>query len=177
MTAIAVPIFDVRLTDRDIAVVEETLRSGWLTMGPRTQEFERAFADSLGVRHAVATSSCTSALHLAFLGAGVGPGDEVIVPAITLVATAAVARYVMPAVLDEGIDRDRVRTQMIERHGVQTTVLYPAIHELTAYAAAADRLPRAEAVARRQLTLPLFPHMDEAQQDVVVQALAEALVV
>ena len=73
--------------------MEATLRSGWLTMGPRTQEFEAAFAEHLGVKHAVALSSCTAALHLAYLAAGVGPGDEVIVPAITFVATAAAARY------------------------------------------------------------------------------------
>jgi dTDP-4-amino-4,6-dideoxygalactose transaminase len=88
-----IPLFDVRLTEEDLAAVEETLRSGWLTMGPRTQEFEERFAERLGVRHAVATSSCTSALHLAYLAAGVGPGDEVIAPGITFVATAAAARY------------------------------------------------------------------------------------
>src|SRR5262245_16501477 len=88
-----VPLSDMRLTDDDLAAVEETLRSGWLTMGPRTQEFEERFAEHLEVRHAVAVSSCTAALHLAYLAAGVGPGDEVIVPAITFVATAAAALY------------------------------------------------------------------------------------
>jgi dTDP-4-amino-4,6-dideoxygalactose transaminase len=93
MSDTVVPVFDVRLTEADLAAVEETLRSGWLTMGPRTKEFEERFAEHLGVRHAVAVSSCTAALHLAYLAAGVGPGDEVIVPAITFVATAAAARY------------------------------------------------------------------------------------
>ena len=88
-----VPLFDLRVTDDDVAAVSETLRSGWLTMGPRTQAFEAAFAEHLGVRHAVAVSSATAALHLAYLAAGVGPGDEVIVPAITFVAGAAAARY------------------------------------------------------------------------------------
>jgi dTDP-4-amino-4,6-dideoxygalactose transaminase len=88
-----VPVFDVRLTDPDLAAVEEALRSGWLTMGPRTKEFEERFAEHLGVRHAVAVSSCTAALHLAYLAAGVRPGDEVIVPAIAFVAAAAAARY------------------------------------------------------------------------------------
>ena len=81
-----IPLFDVELGDREIAAVEATLRSGWLTMGPRTQDFEAAFAEHLGVKHAIALSSCTAALHLAYLAAGVGPGDEVIVPAITFVA-------------------------------------------------------------------------------------------
>src|ERR1700754_1409090 len=88
-----VPLFDLRLTEDDVAAVSETLRSGWLTMGPRTAAFEEAFAARLGVRHAVAVSSCTAALHLAYLAAGVGPGDEVIVPAMTFVATAAAVRH------------------------------------------------------------------------------------
>jgi dTDP-4-amino-4,6-dideoxygalactose transaminase len=62
-------------------------------MGPRTEAFEAAFGAHLGVRHAVAVSSCTAALHLAYLAAGVGPGDEVIVPAMTFAATAAAAVY------------------------------------------------------------------------------------
>src|SRR5215208_1161290 len=88
-----VPLFDLDLDDRDIEAVAATLRSGWLTMGPQIDGFEQAFAEHLGVKHAVAVSSCTAALHLAYLAAGVGPGDEVIVPAITFVATAAAVRY------------------------------------------------------------------------------------
>jgi dTDP-4-amino-4,6-dideoxygalactose transaminase len=88
----AIPLFDLRLSEADVEAVAATLRSGWLTMGPRTEEFERSFAQLLGVRHAIAVSSCTAALHLAYLAAGVGPGDEVIVPAITFVASAAAVR-------------------------------------------------------------------------------------
>src|SRR3954468_10968739 len=88
-----VPIFDLRLTEGDVEAVMEVLRSGWLTMGPRTQAFEERFAAHLGVRHAIAVSSCTAALHLAYLAAGVQPGDEVIVPAMTFAATAAAAVY------------------------------------------------------------------------------------
>jgi dTDP-4-amino-4,6-dideoxygalactose transaminase len=88
-----VPLFDLRLEQEDIDAVSSTLRSGWLTMGPRTQAFEEAFAAQLGVAHAVALSSCTAALHLAYLAAGVGPGDEVIVPSYTFVATAAAVLY------------------------------------------------------------------------------------
>src|SRR3954465_12160313 len=88
-----VPLFDLRLDPEDIEAVMEVLRSGWLTMGPRTAEFEETFAEHLGVRHAIAVSSCTAALHLAYLAAGVGPGDEVVVPAMTFAATAAAVRY------------------------------------------------------------------------------------
>jgi dTDP-4-amino-4,6-dideoxygalactose transaminase len=88
-----IPLFDLRLEPEDIDAVTEVLRSGWLTMGPKTLEFEASFATHLGARHAVAVSSCTAALHLAYLAAGVGPGDEVIVPAMTFAATASAVIY------------------------------------------------------------------------------------
>ena len=68
------PLFDLRLTEEDLQAVAETLRSGWLSMGPITQAFERAFAEQLGAKHAVAMSSCTAALHLAYLAVGRGAG-------------------------------------------------------------------------------------------------------
>jgi dTDP-4-amino-4,6-dideoxygalactose transaminase len=373
-----IPLFDLRLDPEDIDAVLEVLRSGWLTMGPRTAEFESAFARHLGVRHTVAVSSCTAALHLAYLAAGVGPGDEVIVPAMTFAATAAAALYcgatpvfadilgphdlsldpddverritprtkavtvvhfagypapvqrlraltdahglaliedaahspdahvdgrmlgtwglagafsffsnkvlacgeggllatdddvvadlarslrshgmtsgswsrfigetesydatglgfnyrldepraalllsrlrrlerdvarrrelthayraklagipglstpytdaavehstcyVMPLVVDDEARRDGVRRHLRERHGVQTSLFYPAIHEFTAYRErfGAQTLPRSEHIARAEITVPLFPEMDEVTQDRVVAALAEAL--
>jgi dTDP-4-amino-4,6-dideoxygalactose transaminase len=88
-----IPLFDLRLEEEDVQAVLDVLRSGWLTMGPKTAEFEAAFAAHLGAKHAVAVSSCTAALHLAYLAAGVGPGDEVVVPAMTFTATAAAAIY------------------------------------------------------------------------------------
>ena len=88
-----IPVFDLQVTREDLDAVAQTLRSGWLTMGPRTLEFEAEFARSLGAMHAVAVSSCTAALHLAYLAAGVGPGDEVIVPSYTMAATAAAVLY------------------------------------------------------------------------------------
>ena len=87
------PLFDLQLQPQDLSAVAQTLRSGWLTLGPRTAALEQAFAAHLGARHAVAVSSCTAALHLAYLAAGVGPGDEVIVPSFTFTATAAAVLY------------------------------------------------------------------------------------
>jgi len=332
-----IPLFDLRLEEPDIEAVLDVLRSGELAMGARVAEFEAAFAAHLGARHAIALSSCTAALHLAYLAAGVGPGDEVIVPAMTFAATAAavvycgatpvfaeitgphelaldpadverritertkavctvhfagypatplrelcdahglaliedsahapltgvsglaaaysffsnkvlacgeggllatdddavaervrelrgqygykldepraalllarlprihedVARrreltrayrarlegvtvpyddaaversscYVMP-VLVEPERRDALREHLRER-GVQTSILYPAIHEFTAYRErfGTPSLPRTEHVARAEITLPLFPHMTEAQLDQVVEGL------
>ena len=84
---------DVVISEEDISAVLECLTEGWLTMGPRTQAFEAAIGEMYGVQHAIAVSSCTAALHLALLGAGVSEGDEVLVPAMTFVAGAAAVRY------------------------------------------------------------------------------------
>jgi dTDP-4-amino-4,6-dideoxygalactose transaminase len=374
-----IPLFDIRLREEDVTAAADTLRSGWLTLGPRTAEFEAAFAEHLGTRHAVALSSCTAALHLAYLAAGVQRGDEVIVPAITFVASAGAVRYcgatpvfaevrgnhdlgldpadvearisprtkavcavhyagyaapveelrelcerhglaliedaahspsatpagggaklgtfglagtfsffsnkvlscgeggllatadddvaelarslrshamtsgtwdrhrghsagydvvglgfnyrldepraalllsrlrgleediaarrrlvhryrellgevpgvivpygdeevdssscyVMPVMVDDPALRDPLRALMMERFGVQTSVLYPAIHEFSAYAGAAvSGLPRSELAARSQVTLPLFPHLSDAQQERVVDAVRTCL--
>ncbi|HET6201326.1 MAG TPA: GNAT family N-acetyltransferase [Planctomycetota bacterium] len=88
-----IPVFRPSLGDEEIAAVAEVLRSGWIGLGPKTAAFERAFAESVGARHAVGTASGTAALHLALLGLGVGPGDEVIVPSLTFVSTAHAVRY------------------------------------------------------------------------------------
>lgn len=93
MAAWNVPLADVIVTDEDIAVVSDVYRSGWLSMGPRTEEFEAQLAQYVGARHAVAVSSGTAALHLMCLAAGIGPGDEVIVPSMTFVATANAVAY------------------------------------------------------------------------------------
>jgi dTDP-4-amino-4,6-dideoxygalactose transaminase len=75
------------------AAAAEVLRSGWVAQGPTTARFEEEFAAAVGVKHAVATSSCTTALHLAVIAAGVGPGDEVILPSFTFPATANAVLY------------------------------------------------------------------------------------
>lgn len=73
--------------------VREPLMSGWLTQGPKVAAFEKAFAERHQVPHALAVTSCTTGLHLALAGLGIGPADEVIVPAFTWVATANVVLY------------------------------------------------------------------------------------
>jgi dTDP-4-amino-4,6-dideoxygalactose transaminase len=142
MGAARIPLFDIRLDESEIAAVEEALRSGWLTMGPRTEAFEKEFAEHLGCAHVVATSSCTAALHLAYLAAGVGPGDEVIAPAITFVASAAAARYCgatpvlcdVAGVRDLGLDPEDVERRITERTKAVCAVHYGG------YACAVERL-------------------------------------
>jgi dTDP-4-amino-4,6-dideoxygalactose transaminase len=88
-----VPLADVEIGEDEIEVVAETYRSGWLSMGPRTEELEARFATYVGARHAVAVTNGTAALHLICLAAGLGPGDEVVVPSLTFVATVNAIRY------------------------------------------------------------------------------------
>jgi len=89
-----IPLSDLDYDEEEEKAVLDVLRSRWLTMGETTQRFEEFFAEYCGVKHAIAVSNGTVALHLACLAAGIGPGDEVIVPALTFVATAACVRYV-----------------------------------------------------------------------------------
>src|SRR5689334_13158220 len=88
-----VPLTDVRIPEDDIRIVAEVYRSGWLSMGPETERFERAFAEYVGARHALALSSGTAALHLLCAAGGLGRGDDVVVPALTFVATVNAIAY------------------------------------------------------------------------------------
>jgi dTDP-4-amino-4,6-dideoxygalactose transaminase len=83
-----IPLAKPEMGDDEIALVAETIRSGWITQGPRVQEFEQAFAARVGARHAVAVSNCTNALHIALVAAGIRPGDEVIVTPHSFIASA-----------------------------------------------------------------------------------------
>lgn len=76
------------VTEAEIDAVTESMRNGWLTTGPRVKEFEAAFARAAGVKHAVALNSCTAALHVGLIAAGVGPGDDVVMPSLTFAAGA-----------------------------------------------------------------------------------------
>ena len=83
-----VPFARPCFTGGEAAAVAEAIASGWVSQGPRVREFERAFAERVGAPDAVATTSCTTALYLALYASGVGPGDEVIVPSLSFIATA-----------------------------------------------------------------------------------------
>jgi len=118
-----VPLTDIAMPEQDVEAVMECLESGWLTMGPRTQAFEQALASYIHTPHAVTVSSGTAALHLACLAAGIGPGDEVIVPAFTFVASAAAIRYTgaepvlcdVRGPLDFNIDPENAARRVTER--------------------------------------------------------------
>ena len=89
-----IPVMKPWLDEEEAAAAAAAVASGWIAQGPRVEEFERAFAAAMGTAEAVAVSSCTAGLHLALLLAGVGPGDEVVVPSLSFIATANAVRYV-----------------------------------------------------------------------------------
>jgi dTDP-4-amino-4,6-dideoxygalactose transaminase len=89
-----IPLSDIDFDDTEALAVQDVIKSRWLTMGKVTQEFESSFADYAETKHAIAVTNATAALHLACLALGIGPGDEVIVPSLTFVATANAVRYV-----------------------------------------------------------------------------------
>src|SRR5438128_8119929 len=83
-----IPITKPALGEEEARAPFESIKSGWVTQGPRVAEFEKAVAAYVGARHGIATTSCTTGLHLALAAIGVGPGDEVIVPSFTFIAFA-----------------------------------------------------------------------------------------
>ncbi len=89
-----IPIAKPYLTTEEAQAAYDTILTGWITQGPRVRDFEDAFARYTGAAHAVAVSNCTTALHLAMIVAGIGPGDEVICPSMSYIATANAIRYV-----------------------------------------------------------------------------------
>ncbi len=97
-----VPYFRPELCDQEIEEVVATLRSGWLTSGPRVQRFEKEFSAAVGASHAVSVNSCTAALHLAVEALGLKPGQGVLVPTMTFAASAEVVRYqgALPVLVD-----------------------------------------------------------------------------
>lgn len=89
-----IPVFRPSYDRREEQAIVETLRSGWVGMGPKTEKFEKEFAQYVGAEYAIAVNSCTAALHIALKLLNVGPGDEVLVPTITFVSTAHAVCYV-----------------------------------------------------------------------------------
>jgi dTDP-4-amino-4,6-dideoxygalactose transaminase len=137
-----VALTDVEMAEEDLEAVADTLRSGWLTMGPRTQAFEAAMQEWTTARHAVAVSSGTAALHLACGALGLGPGDEVIVPAFTFLATAHTPRYVgaTPVLADVvAPERPNLDPADVERRITPRTRAVIAVH-MCGYPADMDAL-------------------------------------
>ncbi len=111
------PLARATITSDEITAVEQVLRSGWLTTGAKVKEFEENMKEYLGVQHAVGLTSCTGGLHIALAALGIGPGDEVIVPAYTFIATAHVVEWLgaTPVLVDVEKDTFNISVQAIEK--------------------------------------------------------------
>ena len=94
MSTERIPVMIPWLGEEEARAASEAVLSGWVAQGPRVAAFERAFAERVGAEHAIAVSSCTTALHLSLVALGLGPGDEVVVPSLSFIATANAVRYV-----------------------------------------------------------------------------------
>ena len=99
-----IPITKPSLGEEEARAPYESIKSGWVTQGPKVAEFEKAVAAYVGAKHGIATTSCTTGLHLALATAGIGPGDEVIVPSFTFIASANAILYSGATVVFAEID-------------------------------------------------------------------------
>jgi dTDP-4-amino-4,6-dideoxygalactose transaminase len=127
MTEPLVPFHRPSIAEEEIAEVVETLRSGWLTTGPRTARFERDFRQYVGAPHAVAVNSATAGLHLALAALGIGPGDEVITTPMTFCATVQAILHVdaTPVLADIGPDGNIDPEQIERRVNSHTRAIIP----------------------------------------------------
>ena len=118
------------IDDTEIEAVSQVLASKWISSGNRVREFERAFAEYLGVKHAIAVSSCTAALHLSLVVAEIGSGDEVITTPYTFTATAEAIRYVgaKPVFVDIHPDTLNIDTGKIEQAITSRTKAILPVH-------------------------------------------------
>ena len=141
------PLTRPDISEDDIAEVVDTLRSGWLVYGGKTQRFEAEFRKLAGAEHAVAVSSCTAGMHLALLAAGVGPGDEVITSPLTFPATANVIVHAgaTPVLADICADDLNIDPAEVERRVTPRTKAIMPVH----YAGQPCRMDEILAIARR----------------------------
>jgi dTDP-4-amino-4,6-dideoxygalactose transaminase len=142
-----IPITKPYLGAEEEQAVLQVLRSGWIVQGPKVAEFERTVAAYVGTRHAVATSNCTTALHLTLILHGIGPGDEVIVPSFTFIATANAVVYTGATPIFVDIDP---HTYNIDPAGIEVAITphTKAIMPVHQIGLAAD-MDRINAIAQR----------------------------
>lgn len=133
--------------EEEIQAVNQVLRSGWITTGPKNQALEQRFAESIGCRHAIALASATGGMHLALLALGIGPGDEVITPSQTWVSTANMISLLGATPVFVDVDRDTLMTdaQRIEAAITPRTRAIIPVH----YAGAAADMDPINALAQR----------------------------
>ncbi len=127
-----IPVYRPWLDEIEADAARRPILSGWVTMGPEVEAFEREFAAYVGAKHACAVSSCTTALHLALLAAGVGPGTEVITVSHTFIATANSVRFCQatPVFIDIQPDTFNMNPDLIERAITPRTRAILCVHQI-----------------------------------------------
>ena len=131
MTQRKIPVMIPLLGEEEALAAADAVRSGWVAQGPRVARFEQEFAGIAGAAHGVAVSSCTTALHLALVLHEVGPGDEVIVPSLSFIATANAVRYVgaTPVFADVDLATGNLTTETIDAVRTPRTRAVVAVHQ------------------------------------------------
>jgi perosamine synthetase len=127
-----VPLIKPTIGEDEVQAAAAVLRSGWVTQGPEVAAFEREFAAFVGAEHACAVSSCTTALHLALLAVGVGPGDEVVTVSHSFIATANVIRYcgAMPVFVDIQAGTFNMDPRLVEAVITERTRAILCVHQI-----------------------------------------------
>jgi dTDP-4-amino-4,6-dideoxygalactose transaminase len=145
------PFCQPDIGEDEIAEVVDTIRSGWLTTGPKTKEFEERFREYVDSKFAVAVSSCTAALHLILNAAGIGEGDEVITTPLTFCATVNVIIHqrATPVLADICLDDYNIDPEQVERRITPRTKAIIAVH----YGGHPCRMDELLAIARRHRLL------------------------
>ena len=145
-----IPLASPDIREEDINKVVDVLRSGMLVQGAQVAAFEQSIAAYLKVPHVLAASNGTATLHLALVAAGVGPGDEVIVPSFSYIATANVVELVgaLPVFVDIDIDTFCIDTAQIEAAITPATKVIIPVHE---FGLMADMAPILEIAKKHKL--------------------------
>jgi perosamine synthetase len=127
-----IPITKPDLGDEEKTLVSQVIDSGWVSQGPKVVEFEQIFASYVGARHAVATTSCTTALHAALSIGGIGSGDEVILPSLSFIATANSVRYcgARPVFVDVDPETCNIDARKIEEAITEKTRAIMPVHQM-----------------------------------------------
>jgi perosamine synthetase len=127
-----IPVAKPILDEREVEAVRRVILSGWVTQGPEVAAFEREFAEYVGAAYACAVSNCTTALHLALLAVGVGPGDEVITVSHSFIATANAIRYcgATPVFIDIQAVTQNMDPALIEPALTNRTKAILCVHQL-----------------------------------------------
>jgi dTDP-4-amino-4,6-dideoxygalactose transaminase len=126
-----IPVMIPMLGEEEAQAAAEAVRSGWVAQGPRVARFEREFAAVVGAGHGVAVSSCTTALHLALVLLDIKPGDEVVVPSLSFIATANAVRYVgaTPVFADVDLATGNITVETVDAVRTPRTRAVIAVHQ------------------------------------------------